>query len=635
MNGNRPISGVALTTVASVRLMAGTAQVASQSTTVSPPALRGAAANTHNDDGTNVWFEGGYRMQVAGHFMSQSVTQSPIDDPWTLRQHQNGIGMAPGPVLTPQGLRAVYGTFYDDRNTLISRIEKTLLGGSPPTYSLPRPTGSDAAGEIYQTVLQHSGDESPWAIDAHLFYDTDTARLWMTWGGHNGWICELDPTTGVILDPSTRSPLGSPEFRNHPSGVHTRVADFKQWRGLSNVASDPNYPAATQAAPDNWDGDTFSHGYAEGFSLFKHANFWYMCGSYGSMGQSYTIRCCRSAFDASSPHTGARGPYLDKDGLTCTDFHASRNRYGASMLLGPDGDQLVPGHPHMWAETSGETYLGYDFRPGSPTAPDVMGIRRLHWHDGWPTIWTPLTLTFNSDDFPAAVGQLLTIELSNTGNALSKAAFDGVRISESPTATPSPAPPPPSPPPPPPPLTAAPAPPLSSLTPLTLSEAALSSVYHPIYGAANAIDGNMNNIAASNFQPNAWLSVRVPSGARIGLVAVYNRGDGERYQELLGSFEVWVGTSAASQGTRCGGWSGTTRSVGPFVINCGGTSGGEWVTVRQVGNARYLTIGELLAFAEAVPGSTRASPPPPPLSVTPPPPRAATINTIAAVLSCQ
>ena len=158
-------------------------------------------------------------------------------------------------------------------------------------------------------------------------------------------------------------------------------------------------------------------------------------------------------------------------------------------------------------------------------------------------------------------------------------------------------------------------------------------MYHPIYGAANAIDGNMNNIAASNFQPNAWLSVRVPSGARIGLVAVYNRGDGERYQELLGSFEVWVGTSAASQGTRCGGWSGTTRSVGPFVINCGGTSGGEWVTVRQVGNARYLTIGELLAFAEAVPGSTRASPPPPPLSVTPPPPRSATINTIAAVLS--
>ena len=34
------------------------------------------------------------------------------------------------------------------------------------------------------------------------------------------------------------------------------------------------------------------------------------------------------------------------------------------MVLGADGDQLVPGHPHFWQESNGATYLGYDFRPG-------------------------------------------------------------------------------------------------------------------------------------------------------------------------------------------------------------------------------------------------------------------------------
>lgn len=59
------------------------------------------------------------------------------------------------------------------------------------------------AGEIYNTVLSHTGDESPWVIDAHLYYDADTSRLWMTWGGHNCWITELHPTSGRVLNPAT------------------------------------------------------------------------------------------------------------------------------------------------------------------------------------------------------------------------------------------------------------------------------------------------------------------------------------------------------------------------------------------------------------------------------------------------
>ena len=103
---------------------------------------------------------------------------------------------------------------------------------------------------------------------------------------------------------------------------------------------------------------------------------------------------------------------------------------------------------------------------------------------------------------------------------------------------------------------------------------------------------------ASAYEVNAWLSVRVPTGTQIGLVAVYNRNDGTLYQNLLGNFDIWVGSYAGDRGFRCGSWTGATDSVGPFVINCGGASSGEWVTLRQTGSsASYLTITGLRVFA--------------------------------------
>jgi hypothetical protein len=59
-----------------------------------------------------------------------------------------------------------------------------------------------------------------------------------------------------------------------------------------------------------------------------------------------------------------------------------------------------------------------------------MGIRKLYWVNDWPTIWTPITVTFNADDYPGSIGQTLGISLRNTGSG-SNAAFDHVSLTNS------------------------------------------------------------------------------------------------------------------------------------------------------------------------------------------------------------
>ena len=230
----------------------------------------------------------------------------------------------------------------------------------------------------------------------------------MTWGGHRIWVTELDPATGEPV----RQPTGaSIEFVDFPAGSHTEILSFASEPG---VGAHPDVPA-------NWDGDEWSTGYVEGAALYKHGEHYYAFGSYGSLGRTYTIRMGRSR----SP----QGPYIDKDGYELTTFYPAIHRYGASMLLGHDGDHLVPGHPHIWAE-NGTTYLGYDYRTdlsvSESNAVDRMGIRRLHWVNGWPTVWQPITVTIRADDHPSAIGEPLRIRLRNIGDPGSTLAVDHV-----------------------------------------------------------------------------------------------------------------------------------------------------------------------------------------------------------------
>jgi len=376
---NPPSTYPSLSTKPRIELSVGETTFSSETVSVEAPDITAVkkngstTTNTMGDDGVNVWFDDGYRMHAAGTFYSQTIAQDPINDPWTKRGF-SGDGMASGPIVIPNnGPKALYDTYYLDQGDdgSISRIERMDILGNAPNYELPDSIDEDDAGEIFHTILEHRGDGFPWVIDAHLTHDPDADRLWMAWGGSALWVTEMDIATGNIYG----NPA-DPEFDTHPSHLHKCVAAWEPRDYRTCVGAD--------RAPDGWDGDENGVAYHEGPALYKKGVWWYLCGSYGSMGFSYTLRCCRS----SRPD----GPFLDKDGIGCTRFDEGKNRFGASMLLGPEGHQAVPGHPHIWEEEDGTEYLGYDFRnyqngkdEDNPfITNDEMGIRKLHWINGWP-----------------------------------------------------------------------------------------------------------------------------------------------------------------------------------------------------------------------------------------------------------
>lgn len=148
------------------------------------------------------------------------------------------------------------------------------------------------------------------------------------------------------------------------------------------------------------------------------------------------------------------------------------------------------------------------------------------------------------------------------------------------------------------------------MTKLRATDATLSSTYSwARWPAANTIDGNLNTICASKWQAGAWLSIALPAGSAIDYVAVYNRADVERYAGWLNPFEVWVGNTAGDLATKCAGpvsdpW--TPGVVTPFVVACPAAVG-SYVTLKQTGQARYLTVLEMEAYTSARQSSASVS----------------------------
>jgi len=383
-SGNWP-SGTSAKAEAEIQLYSDSGTLVSVRVDVQPKPLQGAPATVPADDGCNVWIDGGYRVALVGDYsFYQSVHDDPITSPWTQVRHANGPeGMAVGQIITPQGLKALYVTDYEEPD--FSQIWMSQASGAPPDYDW-------TAAEV---IIANYTDEDPWVLDAHLFQDEANGRLFLSWGGQPFRVTELNPETGKILgDPA------SPLFDEHPAGTHVPVA--------------------------NWTGDEWTDGndWFEGPALFKQGGYWYLFGSYGNLSLNYTIRMGRG--------TSPTGPFFDKRGRDLNEFDPGDREFGNSFLLGDDADQLVPGHPHVWEE-GGKHYLGYDYRNRKSVEDvesDFNGIRRIYFEDGWPTIWTPVEINFKADDHPEAIGERLGIRIRNSGQPGSILGVDRVRLQE-------------------------------------------------------------------------------------------------------------------------------------------------------------------------------------------------------------
>ena len=172
----------------------------------------------------------------------------------------------------------------------------------------------------------------------------------------------------------------------------------------------------------------------------------------------------------------------------------------------------------------------------------------------------------------------------------------------------------------------APAPPLASMEELHPLTAELSSEFDAfVFPASSCIDGNLRSICATAFEKGAWLSVEMPEEhSPIGRVVVINRNDRWSYMAWLGEIEVWVGTYSGDttswRAVPCGAMR-APAAVGPFTFLCPPEARADFlkfVTLKQRGAKRPLTILELKVY---VAGSPPPAPPAPPaLPLSPPPP---------------
>jgi len=118
--------------------------------------------------------------------------------------------------------------------------------------------------------------------------------------------------------------------------------------------------------------------------------------------------------------------------------------------------------------------------------------------------------------------------------------------------------------------------------------------------ASATIDGDLTTLCLSGYSAGAWLSVRVGSEQTVERVAVYNRDDSYAY--LLGEIEMWAGSTYGDTSptgvTRCGAsqTAPSTPSEDPIVFDCGGVRGKPYLTLRQLGAQRYLSIFEMKVF---------------------------------------
>ena len=187
------------------------------------------------------------------------------------------------------------------------------------------PSSPDFAYTEAIEVASSEVDEDCDAIDAGLFMDPVTGRLWCTYGTYFGFIriVELDPRTGARVE------------GNQPV----------------NIAIDCE--ATTVIWRDGW---------------------YYLLGTHGTccdgVNSTYNIVAGRSR--------KVTGPYVDNMGR---DMLAG----GGKMVVDADDRQFGAGHFGRYVEDEGVEKMSFHWEADlDRSARSVLAVRPLLWEDGWP-----------------------------------------------------------------------------------------------------------------------------------------------------------------------------------------------------------------------------------------------------------
>lgn len=100
--------------------------------------------------------------------------------------------------------------------------------------------------------------------------------------------------------------------------------------------------------------------------------------------------CCRGTSSTYNIRVGRAeritGPYLDRDGRDMNDG-------GGTLLLGSEGDFIGPGHPSIFEDAQGRSWMACHYYDGAQRGRATFALRALAWDaDGWPVIGEPLLL---------------------------------------------------------------------------------------------------------------------------------------------------------------------------------------------------------------------------------------------------
>ncbi|MGC5167540.1 glycoside hydrolase family 43 protein [Luteimicrobium sp. DT211] len=143
----------------------------------------------------------------------------------------------------------------------------------------------------------------------------------------------------------------------------------------------------------------------EGSQIVRHGGYFYLFASFDS--------CCQAANSTYHVVVGrsknVAGPYVDEAGRSMLDG-------GGTTVLDKNGSEVGPGGQSVFGDVLAYHY--YDAgNAASPYLP-TLGLQKLSWKDGWPTVdqtAVPASLTRQPADASARVGGTVTFAVGVAG----------------------------------------------------------------------------------------------------------------------------------------------------------------------------------------------------------------------------